>query len=91
MDQQPPWDKQTKVDGTHLLYDPSEQNYRIARLTITYHDLFERKHVSIYDYLRISPKEHRWMHVATKSGIDYDLEELDNQQQSPYTKRKPIK
>ncbi len=84
-------DEHTKVDGTHILYDPFDQNYRIARLTITYHDIFDRKHVSIYDYLRISTTEHRWMHVATNSGIEYDLEELDDQKRQPPAKRKPIK
>ena len=81
----------TKVDGAHLLYDASEPQYRVARLTITYHDLFDGKHVSIFDYILLNPQDHRWMNVATKSGIEYDLEELDDQQQSPYTKRKPIK
>lgn len=82
-----------KVDGVHVLYDSSEPNYRIARLTITYHDLFDRKHVSIFDYIHhfMPPREHRWMHVATKSGIEYDLEELDNQGQHQSVKRKPIK
>jgi hypothetical protein len=30
------------------------------------------------------------MHVATKIGIEYDLEELDDQKQHPSVKRKPI-
>ncbi len=83
--------EQITVDGTHLLYDHSETHYRIARLTTTYHDLFGRRHVSIFDYIRRSPTEHQWMHVTTKSGIEYDLEELDNQRQPAPSKRKPIK
>lgn len=84
-------DRDTKADGVHVLYDPSEMDYRVARLTTTYHDLFGKRHVSIFDYINMPSKGHRWMHVATTSGIEYDLEELDNQQQPPTAKRKPIK
>ncbi len=81
----------TKVDGEHLIYDPSDMYYCVARLTTTYHDIFGIKHVSIFDYIRISKKEQRWMHVVTKNGIKYDLEELDDQQQLVLNKRKTIK
>lgn len=82
--------EQTKVDGTHTLHDDSESHYRIARLTTTYHDLFGRRHVSIFDYIRSSPTEHQWKHVATKDEIDADLEELDNQKQPLPNRRKPV-
>jgi hypothetical protein len=49
-------DRDTRVDGVHLLYDPSEVNYRVARLTTTYHDLFGIRHVSIFDYITCQAK-----------------------------------
>jgi hypothetical protein len=83
--------KDTKVDGEYLLYDDSEKDYRIARLTTTYHDIFGIIHVSIFDYVRQFPTLHKWMHINTKSGIEHDLEALDNQRQPMQVQRKPIK
>ena len=54
------------IDGSHPLYDSSLDSpskpakYRIACLTITYHDLFGIKHASIFNYTL----DHRWVRVA---------------------------
>lgn len=48
----------------------------IARYTITYHDIFGRRHASIYDY----DAQHRWRSVAFLSNIPQDLEELNRKQ-----------
>ncbi|HEU5384241.1 MAG TPA: hypothetical protein VFV38_53295, partial [Ktedonobacteraceae bacterium] len=39
------------VDGTYDLYNDENPRYRAARLTMTYRDLFETMHVSIFDYV----------------------------------------
>src|SRR6266496_2146811 len=86
------------VDGKHPLYDRSLDSptnpwmYRIACLTITYHDLFGKKHVSIFHYTL----QHQWIHVATEeiSGEPpLDLKELDTQkkQQGPKFSAPPVK
>jgi hypothetical protein len=71
------------VDGKHPLYDrtpdPSahSEEYQIACLTLTYHDLFGKKHVSIYHYTM----QYQWIHVATSeiSGEgSFDLKELND-------------
>ncbi len=79
------------VDGKNTLYpertsgDPSTvsiKRYKVARLSTTYCDLFGVKYISIFDYKRplVSyPKLHGWSHVATKSNIKKDLEELFNE------------
>jgi hypothetical protein len=84
----------TKVDDEHVLYDDSEPNVRIARLTITYHDLLGIKHVSIFDYVLykiVNHTEHKWLYVGTKNGIHFDLYELDNRERQQPLIRKPIK
>lgn len=72
------------VDGEHPLYDMSidspsnPANYRIACLTITYHDLFGKRYVSIFNYTR----QHRWVHLITKELPEkspLDLKELNEQ------------
>lgn len=46
---------------------------RIARLTLTYHDIFGRKHASIFDYTQIGI----WIEVAIIPNIEHDLGEMD--------------
>lgn len=85
------------VDGKHPLYDRSLDSptnpwaYRIACLTITYHDLFRKKHVSIFHYTL----QHQWIHVATEeiSGEPpLDLKELNTQKkQGPKLSAPPVK
>jgi hypothetical protein len=73
----------TSVDGKHSLYDrsldSSEKPWtdRIACLTLTYHDLFGKKYVSIYHYTL----PHQWIHVATREIAgdgSFDLKELND-------------
>lgn len=63
------------LTGKHLLYDRLLDH--IACLTITYHDLIERKHASIFHYTL----QHQWIHVATKEIAGepaLDLKELND-------------
>jgi hypothetical protein len=72
--------EETTIDGKNLLYDNSQENYRIARLTTTYRDLFGDRHVSIFDYLRESPSHptwHRWQLVTITPNIKVDLNEMN--------------
>lgn len=71
------------VDGKYPLYDYSLDSLenpwinRIACLTLTYHDLFGKKCVSIYHYTL----QHQWVHIATReiSGdSSFDLKELND-------------
>jgi hypothetical protein len=89
------------IDDGHPLYDTSPTSpsnpteYRIACLTVTYHDLFEIKHVSIFNYTL----EHRWVRVAIEKVPSLngkpplDLKELNDQkrQQAPKWSAPPIK
>ena len=72
------------VNGKHVLYDRSPGSptdpwiSRIARLTLTYHDLFGTKYVSVFHYT----SEHRWIHVVTEEitgNPACDLKELNTQ------------
>ncbi len=84
------------VDGKHPLYDMSLDSpsnpwaYRIACLTLTYHDLFGKKHVSIFHYTL----QHRWVHVAIEEipgEPPLDLKELNAQKkQGPKLSAPPI-
>ena len=71
------------IDGVHplYLYVLNAPNNPIARLTITYHDLFGIKHVSIFDPML----EHQWVHVSIDKIPALDLKELNDQekQQAP--------
>lgn len=78
------------VDGKHPLYDrtldPSahSEEYQIACLTLTYHDLFGKKYVSIYHYTM----QYQWIHVATSEiseGGSFDLKELNDQKKLKVT------
>lgn len=79
-------EEKTTVDGAYLLYNPSDPDYRLARLTMTYYDLFDILHASIFDYLLLPSREYRWMHLSTKSGIKKDLEDLECEK-APNTRR----
>lgn len=88
------------LDGEHPLYDqsldaPSNPGLdRIACLTITYHDLFGTKYMSIFNYTL----EHRWVCMVidkiplVKENAPFDLKELNNQrkQQTPKYSAPPI-
>jgi hypothetical protein len=72
------------IDGKHPLYDMSLDSpsnpmaYPIACLTITYHDLFGNKHVSIFHFTL----QHQWIHVPTEKipgKPPLDLKELNAQ------------
>ena len=75
------------IDGIHPLYNTSPTSssnpieYRIACLTVTYHDLFGIKHISIFNYTL----EHRWVCVTigkippVKGNAPLDLKELNDQ------------
>src|SRR5260370_923500 len=82
--------KTMMVSDQHVLYDksrPSQKNpwfSRMARLTLTYHDLFGTKYVSAFHYTQ----EHRWIHIVTEEitgNPARDLKELNMQkkQQGP--------
>ena len=77
------------VDGKYHLYNDNDPNYRAGRLTMTYRDLFDIQHVSIFDYLIPAPREYRWVQVAIKSEIEKDLEDLDNESLQRSTRMKP--
>ena len=83
-------------DGKHPLYDKSLDSstnpwaYRMACLTITCHDLFGKKFVSIFHYTL----QHQWIHVATEEIYGKpprDLKELNAQKkQGPKLSAPPI-
>ncbi len=85
------------VDEKHPLYDRSLDSqtnpwsYRMACLTITYHDLFGKRYVSVFHYTL----QHQWIHVATEeiSGEHpLDLKELNTQKkQGPKLSAPPVK
>ena len=70
------------VDGTYLLYNDYDVKYHVARLTLTYRDIFDKHetcYVGVFDYLLLPSGQHSWMHLATSMGIKNDLEVLENQ------------
>ena len=82
------------IDGIHPLFDKSLDSPsnpakdRIACLTITYHDLFEIKHMSIFNYTL----EHRWLCVkidkipSLNRKPPLNLKELNDQKGQPGSK-----
>lgn len=68
---------ETTIKG-HVLYVPDDVNHigRIARLTLSYHDIFGRKFASIYDYQSVLG----WICVGHFENIEHDLRELDDQE-----------
>lgn len=69
--------------GGYSLYVPEDADHIgiIARLTLTYHDVFSRKHASIYDY----HSQYGWRSRGHFPNIDDDIRELDRQ--SPATRQ----
>jgi len=69
--------------GSHTLYVPDDTQHIgcIARLTLTYHDIFGRKFASIYDYQNILG----WICEEHIENLEQDLYELD--QQEPATQQ----
>jgi len=72
----------TEIKG-YTLYVPDDEDHVgvLARFTLTYHDVFGRKHASIYDY----HSQIGWMSRGHFSDIEYDIYELD--QQTPGAKQ----
>lgn len=63
---QKPTDLQLRLDMAYNI---------IARLSLTYQDIFGWKHASIYDYIDL----YGWQHVASIPKIAIDLEDLERQ------------
>jgi hypothetical protein len=63
--------------GGYPLYVPDDVDHIgiIARFTLTYHDVFGRKHASIYDY----HSQSGWRNRGHFPNIDHDIYELDRQ------------
>jgi hypothetical protein len=63
--------------GGYPLYVPNDADHIgiIARFTLTYHDVFNRKHASIYDY----HAQYGWMCRGHFPKIEHDIRELDRQ------------
>ena len=63
--------------GGYPLYVPNDADHIaiIARFTLTYHDVFGRKHASIYDY----HAQYGWRSRGHFPNIEYDIRELDRQ------------
>ena len=80
---------EASVDGKYHLYNNNDPIYRAGRLTMTYRDLFDIMHVSIFAYIVPTPGEHRWVQLAIKSGIKKDLEDLDNERVPSSRRIKP--
>ncbi len=72
----------TEIKG-YTLYVPDDEDHVgvLARFMLTYHDVFGRKHASIYDY----HSHIGWMNRGHFSDIEYDIYELD--QQTPGAKQ----
>jgi len=67
---------ETTIEG-YPLYVPDDVDHIgiIARFTLTYHDVFNRKHASIYDY----HSQSGWRIRGHFPNIDHDIYELDRQ------------
>src|SRR5579859_5062682 len=50
----------------------------LMRLTLTYHDIFGRKHASTFDYTHL----HKWVCIEFQSSIAQDIEELNREAKS---------
>lgn len=70
----------TTIKG-FTLYVPDNEDHNgiLARFTLTYHDVFGRKHASIYDYHSVMG----WISRGHFSNIEKDIYELD--QETPAT------
>jgi len=67
---------ETTIRG-YPLYVPGDVEHIaiIARFTLTYHDVFNRKHASIYDY----HAQYGWICKGHFPNIEHDIRELDRQ------------
>lgn len=67
---------ETTING-YPLYIPDDVDHKgiIARFTLTYHDVFNRKHASIYDY----HSQSGWRIRGHFPNIEHDIRELDRQ------------
>jgi hypothetical protein len=67
---------ETTIEG-YPLYIPNDADHIgiITRFTLTYHDVFNRKYASIYDY----HAQYGWVCRSHFSNIKYDIRELDRQ------------
>lgn len=67
----------TKIDGQWKLWSLTGNNNRhIARLTITYRDIYGKRYISVFSYLLLLSGKHQWKRLSIKE-IEYDLEDLD--------------
>lgn len=51
----------------------------VARLTLTYQDIFERKHAAVFDYIDL----YGWRCIALLVDIPRDLDALDDEARLP--------
>ncbi len=58
--------------GAILSYDATTIE---ARLTVTYHDVFGRKHISMFDYTQ----QHEWRMIMIESNIAKDIQDIDKE------------
>jgi hypothetical protein len=74
---------------TYTLYAPERPTHQdsmsncynvVARLTLTYQDIFRRKHASVFDYIDL----YGWQCVALLTDVSKDLEELDDEARAPF-------
>ncbi len=74
-------DSATTIKGFTLYVSHDEDHIgTLARFTLTYHDVFGRKHASIYDYHSVIG----WISRGHFSNIEKDIYELD--QETPATR-----
>jgi hypothetical protein len=58
----------------------------VARLTLTYQDLFSQIHSSVFDLT----KQNQWVAVAIKDGIEAGIREIDEQKTLPRKPRRSL-
>lgn len=79
-----------RIDDVHPLYDNALDS--IACLTVTYHDIFGNKYVSIFNHTLEAPFKHRWVCVAISKipslngKAPLDLKELNDRKKQKATK-----
>ncbi len=82
--------------GKHSFNAPDEETpgatslegalWRIARITITYHDIAGRKYASIFDWVR----NRGWHMVEVLRNIDCDLHDLEGYNRASSTGSTPV-
>ena len=58
----------------------------IARLTLTYQDIFGFKHAGIFDYIDL----YGWQHVASIPNISVELEDLQHQREAEQQRQQQV-